>query len=111
MPCGMNARNSNYVFLLFIPQPELYDGLPSIPTHLFMACSAEGDQVWFGVIAALAAKWLVVDFQFRHRAAELASPSVTPQHALPQLVALFRGVLAVYKNLANVEALESNEAT
>jgi hypothetical protein len=57
----MNARNSNYVFLLCTPQPELLDGSPSIAMHLFMAASTEGDQVRFGVITAVAAKFLVVN--------------------------------------------------
>jgi hypothetical protein len=61
MGCGMNARNSNYVFLLCIPQPELYDGLLPIAMHLFMAASTESNQVRFGVITAKAAKFLVVD--------------------------------------------------
>jgi hypothetical protein len=44
--------------------------------HLFMA-GAEGDQVRFGVITAVAAKFLVVNFQVRSPAAQLASPAVS----------------------------------
>jgi hypothetical protein len=53
----MNAMK----FQLCIPQPEPLDGSPPIAMHLFMAASAEGDQVQFGVITAVAAKFLVVN--------------------------------------------------
>jgi hypothetical protein len=46
---------------------------------LVMAASTEGDQVFFGVITAVAAKFLVVNLQIRSRATQLASPAVTPQ--------------------------------
>jgi hypothetical protein len=59
-----------------IPQPELLDGLPSIAMHLFMAASAEGDEIRFGVITAVAAKFLVVNFQMQSCAAQLAAPAV-----------------------------------
>jgi hypothetical protein len=74
---------------LCFPQPELLDGSPPIAMHLFMACSAEGDQVRFAVIAAVAAKLLVVNLQVRSPAAPLAAPAVPPQNFLPQLVVLF----------------------
>jgi hypothetical protein len=55
-----------------------------------VAGTAKCDQILLDILAAEAAKFFVVNFKVRHRATELASPSVTPQHALPQLVILFR---------------------
>jgi hypothetical protein len=57
--------------------------------YLFMASSAEGDQVRFGVITRMAAKFLVVNLQIRSRAARLAAPAVTAQNSLPELMVLF----------------------
>jgi hypothetical protein len=58
--------------------------------HTAVAGTAKCNQVLLDILAAEAAKFFVVNFKVRHRATELASPSVTPQHALPQLVILFR---------------------
>jgi len=55
-----------------------------------VAGTAKCNQVLLDILPGEAAKFFVVNFQVRHRAAELASPSVTPQHVLPQLVILFR---------------------
>jgi len=57
--------------------------------HLFMACSTEGDQVRFGVITRMAAKFFVVNLQIRSGAARLASPAVTTQNFLPELMVVF----------------------
>jgi len=58
--------------------------------HTAVAGTAKCNQVLLDIFARQAAKFLVVDFKVRHRSAGLASPSITPQHALPQLVILFR---------------------
>jgi hypothetical protein len=42
-----------------------------------MADSTEGNQVFLGIIARLAAELLVVNLKIRHGAAGLASPAVT----------------------------------
>jgi hypothetical protein len=43
-----------------------------------MASSTQGDQIFLGIIPALAAKNFVVNIQIESGAATLASPSVTP---------------------------------
>ena len=48
-----------------------------------VACGTERDQVLFGVVARMAAKLFVMDFQVRHRAARLTPPAVATQHLLP----------------------------
>jgi hypothetical protein len=53
----------------------LLAGSLPILMHLFMARNTEGDQVGFAVIAAVAAKILVVNLQMQSSAAQLASPS------------------------------------
>ena len=58
--------------------------------HTAVAGTAKCNQVLLDILPGAAAKFLVVDFQVRHGATALASPSVTPQHALPQLLVLFR---------------------
>ena len=47
-----------------------------------MAFHAKGDQILLGVVAALAAKCLVVNLKIRHRAATLASPTVSTEYLL-----------------------------
>ena len=46
--------------------------------HTAVAGTAKCNQVLLGVLPRQAAKFLVVDFKVRHRAAGLASPSITP---------------------------------
>jgi hypothetical protein len=46
--------------------------------------SANRDQVFFGIIAGVAAKLFVVDLQVRHRAARLTPPGIATQDLLPQ---------------------------
>jgi hypothetical protein len=47
-----------------------------------MAVSTKGNQVFFGIDTAMAAKFPVVNLQVRPGPTTLASPSVTPQHLL-----------------------------
>jgi hypothetical protein len=49
----------------------------------------EDDQIQFGVITTMAAKFFVVNLQLRSGAARLASPAVTTQNFLPELMVLF----------------------
>jgi hypothetical protein len=49
-----------------------------------VARGAECHQVLLGVVARVAAKFLVMDFQVRHRAARLTSPAVAAQDTLPE---------------------------
>jgi hypothetical protein len=56
---------------------------PHLLMHAGMALRAERDQVLLGVVARMAAKPFVVDFQVRHRAARLTPPAVAPENLLP----------------------------
>lgn len=56
----------------------------------FVTCSTEGSQVLFRIIASLATEKFVVNFQIRHRAARLASPSVSLEHLIPKLLISLR---------------------
>jgi hypothetical protein len=49
-----------------------------------MAISAERDQVFVRIFPGVAAKLFVMDFQVRHRSAQLASPGIATQHLLPK---------------------------
>ena len=49
-----------------------------------MALRAERFKLLFGVVARVAAKLLVVDFQVRHRAAQLTPPAIETQDLLPK---------------------------
>ena len=57
--------------------------------HQRVTSAAESNQVFLGIIAALAAKFLVVNLQIRSGATRLASPAVTTQNSLPELMVLF----------------------
>ena len=50
-----------------------------------VAICAKRDQVLFRIFAAVTAKLLMVDDKVCHRSAELASPTVAPQHVLAKL--------------------------
>ena len=66
---------------------QLYGVLPlseSIVVDRIVACCAERNQVVLRIIAGVAAKLFVVDFQVRHRAARLTPPAVAIQNLLPQ---------------------------
>ncbi len=56
-----------------------------------MTCGAQGDEVFFEVIPALAAKFPVMNFEIRSSAARLAPPAVASQDLLSQLV-VFLGI-------------------
>src|ERR1017187_8356122 len=55
-----------------------------------VACGAERDEVFFGIVARLATKLFVMDFQVRHRAARLTSPAIATEHLLPQTLVRHR---------------------
>jgi hypothetical protein len=55
-----------------------------------VARSAECNKVALGIIAVVAAKLLVVDFQVRHRTARLTSPAIATQYLLPQVLVRHR---------------------
>ncbi len=57
--------------------------------HGSMASSAQRNQILLRIIAGVAAKVFVVDFQVRHCAASLASPAVPAQHLLAQAFVQF----------------------
>jgi hypothetical protein len=50
-----------------------------------MAFGAKSDQVLLGIVARVAAKPFVVDFQVRHRAARLTPPAIASQDLLPEI--------------------------
>ena len=54
-----------------------------------MASGAQGNQVLFGIIAALAAKFLMVNFKIRHHTARLASPAIAAKNLIAKLVVQF----------------------
>jgi hypothetical protein len=85
MACGMNAQKSQLVFL---NQSCSMDRRRLRCTCLWHV-GAEGDQVRFEVITAMATKFLVMNFQMQSCAAQLASPAVTSQNLLPQRVVRF----------------------
>ena len=58
--------------------------------HLFVAFSAQRDQVVFLIAAGLAAEFEVVHLQLLHASADLASPSVALQHLAMQLAVALR---------------------
>jgi len=49
-----------------------------------MTGSAHRNQILFRIVARVAAKLLVVDFQIRYRAAELTPPAVAAQDLLTE---------------------------
>lgn len=53
--------------------------------HRGVTCGTECSQVLLGVVACLAAELFVVNFQFGHRAARLASPAISSQHLVAEL--------------------------
>jgi len=52
--------------------------------HSGVACRAQRDQVFFGVVAGVAAEFSVVHLKIRHRAAQLTPPAVATQDLLAQ---------------------------
>jgi hypothetical protein len=51
-----------------------------------MAHRADRYQVLRGVFTSVAAELLMVDFQIRHRAAQLTAPAVSAQHFMSQIL-------------------------
>ena len=49
-----------------------------------MTLGTERDEIQLGIFARMAAKFLMVNLQVRHRAARLTPPAIAPQHLLPQ---------------------------
>jgi hypothetical protein len=49
-----------------------------------MATCAEGDEIVFAVLARMASEFLVMNFEVHPRSAELAAPTIAPQHSLSQ---------------------------
>ena len=58
--------------------PPIFNGVCKCVTSV-----AKRDQVLFGVVAGVAAKFFVVDFQVHHRATRLTSPAIAKQDLLP----------------------------
>jgi hypothetical protein len=65
--------------------------LASFSMHLFVALSAQGDQILFLITTRVAAKFEVVYLQILHAAADLATPAVAFQH-LPMQFAITVGI-------------------
>ena len=51
-----------------------------------MTCSAHSNQILFRVVARVAARLFVMDFQVGHRTAQLTPPAVPTEDLLPQTV-------------------------
>ena len=50
-----------------------------------MTCIANSKEVLFRIVAGVAAKLFVMDFQVCHCAAQLTSPAIATQHLLAQI--------------------------
>ncbi len=51
-----------------------------------LACEAECDQVFVGILAGLAAELFVMDFQIGQGAARLTPPAIAKQNLLPEVI-------------------------
>lgn len=51
-----------------------------------VAGSAKRDQIFFAIVAGVAAEFLVMNFQVEHRSAELASPVFAAEHLFTKLL-------------------------
>jgi hypothetical protein len=58
--------------------PQYNSNLPWIAVLCRMTVIAKCDQVFLRVVARVASKFLVVDFEVGHRSAELTAPAVSP---------------------------------
>jgi len=58
--------------------------LSRLGVNACVARSAKCNEVLLGVIAGLTTELLVVDFEVRHRAAQLTPPAVPAQHLLAE---------------------------
>ena len=54
------------------------------PVQPFMAFRTKGNQVFFGIVAALTTKFLVVNLQIRSASAALARPTIAAQDMAPE---------------------------
>jgi len=54
--------------------------------NLFVALSAQGDQILFGIIAEPATRLNMMHLEFTHRSAMLTAPPVSLQYFSPQFV-------------------------
>ena len=61
-------------------------GLVGTAMQQGMAPRAQRDQVFLGVVASLASKFLVVNLKVRSGSARLTSPAVAAQHLLPKSI-------------------------
>ena len=50
-----------------------------------MTCIANGEEVLFGIVAGVAAKLFVMDFQVCHHPARLTPPAIASKHLLAQI--------------------------
>ena len=58
----------------------------SSPMSPGVTLATERDEIQLGIFARMAAKFLMVNLQVRHRAARLTPPAIAPQNLLPQTV-------------------------
>jgi hypothetical protein len=58
--------------------------------YLAMTSIAQCDQVSLGVVPAMTAQFLVMDFKVALLATQLTLPSISTEHLLPQLAVLAR---------------------
>ena len=56
-----------------------------------MTAIAQRDQVSLGVVPTMAPQLFVMNFKVSLLATQLASPSISTEHLLPQLIVLARG--------------------
>jgi hypothetical protein len=54
--------------------------------QVFMAVGAQGNQIFFGIVAPVAAKCLVVNLKVRLGSAPLASPAIASKDLLSKLL-------------------------
>ena len=55
----------------------------SSPMSAGVTLGTERDEIQLGIFARMAAKFLVVNLQVRHRAAQLTPPAIATQNLLP----------------------------
>jgi hypothetical protein len=55
-----------------------------------MTCNADGNEILFRVVAGVAAKLFVMDFQVRHRTARLTTPAIATQDLPSQVLVGWR---------------------
>ena len=53
-----------------------------------MTIETEGDQIVLTILAGVAAKLFVMDFKVGHGTAQLASPAISPQYLLAELLVI-----------------------